>query len=671
MALRKLFGTSGFNIRDGLDDYDEDFTRYQSLGDTITADMKYQAQRRARLAHEENAPAVTAEDGDASPASASANAPVRWTRTRPMPTIPQPTSAATPQMQNPPATRRSSPMTSAEPRAALSAHTADGQARQHALAALPESLSAGPAGGDSVTYRSAGRALVVGPAAAAAAVAERLRDTLDVYVLLTDGAGDTVEHPDVGTLGARALRAPRAHTSGHLGNFRVTVGTGDAETDLTRPFGLPTSEAFDLVLDLDDPPGLPQQKLPPGYFAPRGAQALEQAVAELSDLVGEFEKPRYFAYRADLCAHGSRGQSGCTRCLDACATGAIGSARDLIEVDPYLCQGCGSCATVCPSGAITYAWPPTETVVDALRRMLRQYRDAGGGQATVLFHDGDTGAAALAAWAEGVPESVLPVAVEDVGAIGIEIWFAGLAYGAGAVYLLVPAATPAAERAATAAQVEHARTILGGMGYSDEHIAMITPEADPHDLGAAEPLLADPATFAGMGGKREVFGHSLRHLHAHAPGPVAPQALASDAPFGAVAVDGDACTLCMACVSVCPPSALIGGGTEPSLLFREDRCVQCGLCAPTCPEDAITLVPRIEYEAHVQPTERVLNEEEMHHCPGCGKAFATRKVIETMEQRLAGHWMFQDETARQRLYLCEDCRVRSAMSDASGITPYR
>lgn len=62
MALRKLFGMSAFNVRDGLDDYDEDFTRYQSLGDTVTADMKYQAQRRARLAENHEASPETADE---------------------------------------------------------------------------------------------------------------------------------------------------------------------------------------------------------------------------------------------------------------------------------------------------------------------------------------------------------------------------------------------------------------------------------------------------------------------------------------------------------------------------------------------------------------------------------------------------------------------------------
>jgi hypothetical protein len=60
LALRKLFAGAGFNIRDGLDDYDEDFTSFEPLGDLVTSDMKHQAEmaeKRKREAEEKAAEA--------------------------------------------------------------------------------------------------------------------------------------------------------------------------------------------------------------------------------------------------------------------------------------------------------------------------------------------------------------------------------------------------------------------------------------------------------------------------------------------------------------------------------------------------------------------------------------------------------------------------------------
>lgn len=47
LALRKLFHGSRFNICDGLDDYDEDFTKFAKLGDVITAEMRHRAELEA------------------------------------------------------------------------------------------------------------------------------------------------------------------------------------------------------------------------------------------------------------------------------------------------------------------------------------------------------------------------------------------------------------------------------------------------------------------------------------------------------------------------------------------------------------------------------------------------------------------------------------------------
>ena len=54
-ALRRVFGAPEFNVRDGLNDYDVDFARYEPLGDTVTCGMKFHTARRAREAAEREA----------------------------------------------------------------------------------------------------------------------------------------------------------------------------------------------------------------------------------------------------------------------------------------------------------------------------------------------------------------------------------------------------------------------------------------------------------------------------------------------------------------------------------------------------------------------------------------------------------------------------------------
>ena len=47
LALKQLFKAPLFNIRDGLDEYDEDYTFFEKLGDTVTCDMKHQMEMEA------------------------------------------------------------------------------------------------------------------------------------------------------------------------------------------------------------------------------------------------------------------------------------------------------------------------------------------------------------------------------------------------------------------------------------------------------------------------------------------------------------------------------------------------------------------------------------------------------------------------------------------------
>src|SRR3984957_9829737 len=167
-----------------------------------------------------------------------------------------------------------------------------------------------------------------------------------------------------------------------------------------------------------------------------------------------------------------------------------------------------------------------------------------------------------------------------------------------------------------------------------------------------------PAGFPPVGSKREILRLALRELRRAAPAPVDVVALPAGAPLGAVEINTEGCTLCLACVSACPTGALSGDPDRPMLRFTEDACVQCGLCKATCPEHVISLVPRIDFRAATAPA-RVLKEEEPFPCVRCGKPFGVKSTIERVVAKLADkHWMYRGAASRLELIkMCEDCRV--------------
>ena len=560
--------------------------------------------------------------------------------------------------------------------AQLNTTTQNGYARQAALSAKPVAKSSTSL----ISYQSAGHLLIIGEAEPATKIANGLKDVLTCSLLLTPTRKKVVKLSDPGRKKAEHPAAvgdmPWAQgrlkeLNGHLGAFTALLDTAKGNVNLAEYLNLGQAH-FDMVLDLSTPPHIEREIAPPGYYAPGDdADALSEALQALPTLVGEFEKPKYFAYNADICAHGGSGLIGCRRCLDACPTLAISSLGDSIEVDPYLCQGGGVCAAACPTGAITYAYPSASDVLDGLRAMLKAYREAGGQHARILFHGREKGQALLARIAARLPEQVIPVELEEAASVGLDTWLATLAYGASQVVVLSQGATPSVLDE-LGAQHAYATAILEGMGYPAEQLQLIDTEDDDavlERLGElAELSQPPPAGFAGLDEKRTTIRLAVDHLHAHAPAPTAVATLPLGAPFGEIQVDRSGCTLCMACASICPHAALSDGGGElPQLLFDEWNCVQCGLCETACPEDVITRAPRFLYDQEMRRATRTLNEEEPFCCVSCGKPFATKSMISKMREKLKGHWMYQKPETRRRMEMCDECRVKDMLKHEGGL----
>jgi ferredoxin len=522
-----------------------------------------------------------------------------------------------------------------------------------------------------VNLNSDGVLLIYGRDERAIEAGKLLKDHLDVTVLIKPPA--EVAPPRVTDF--PVVKGAIRSAKGYLGAFELTVdGYAQPAPSSRGALSFPAARdgaisRCDLVLDISGgAPLFTASDLRDGYLRadPGDPAAVLKAVLQARDLVGSFDKPRYVAFTEDLCAHSRSKIVGCTRCLDLCPTGAITPAGDHVAVNAYICAGCGQCAAVCPTGAAAYALPPADALMRKLRSLLTAYRDAGGAPPPiVLVHDETHGAPlidALARFGDGLPAHVLPIAVNEMTQVGLEAIASAFAYGAAAMRLLLRA-KPRHDTTGLARTLGLAEPILAGLGFGIGRAATIETD-DPDALVDALRAIGTPgaaprpASFLPVGPKRDVLRLALRELQRAAPTAVDVVALPAGAPFGAVEINVEGCTLCLACVAACPTGALSDNPERPMLRFAEDACVQCGLCKATCPEKVITLRPQLDFRA-ATTSARVLKEEEPFHCIRCNKPFGVKSTIERVAAKLEGkHWMFQNSAQRlDVIKMCEDCRV--------------
>jgi ferredoxin len=500
----------------------------------------------------------------------------------------------------------------------------------------------------SVNFESRGMALVTGPAAIALPAAKRLAEKLRVLVCAKDATASTALQANPSIMLTQVIGL-----SGFLGRFTARVPGAEGKAMELGAFSGNSDGYFDMVLDLGDKPLISIEVTPLGYFSPGSdVQALDAAIAEMQALVGRFRKQRYFAFDERLCTHAAQGVAGCSKCLEACPALAIRSKGSVIEVNPFLCQGCATCTLVCPTGAIRYATPvPALKAVEAAdqRRLLVQEAD------NPQVHPVQTAPFATTDYLE----------VPTIASVVLADWLQALSSGYQQVVICPPVHLPQRTRSHLQAQVALAQALMTACGRPAD--AVILVEAIAQEAATQAPLsqaavLMEPALQ--MTERRSSVMASLKLLEIGASAvnrsSAAAFALPQGSPFGNVRVKESSCTLCMACVNLCPTSAL-GSWDDGvrSLQFVESRCVQCGICAGACPEKAIALQPRLLVNDSSRKEVRTLHQDSTHHCTECGTGFISTallaKSLHIMQQSKA-----LDSQGITLMRMCPSCRSRTA-----------
>jgi ferredoxin len=289
--------------------------------------------------------------------------------------------------------------------------------------------------------------------------------------------------------------------------------------------------------------------------------------------------------------------SSCRRCQSVCPAAVI-EVSPWLKVDDDLCQKCGACAAVCPTGALD---------AKALRASLRRRFGAAVAKGTTVVV-----ACERAALPKGdpAPRAAAPclaaLAAGDVVAarrIGIEelVLAHGDCAGCGP--------RSSAERAcATAREAASALTAAGAaVRLSEIDCQSREEESEPRPaamsrrglfatlVGGVGEALAEPGDGAPL---------TVAELHAQYRPPRAHTALLAD--LAALAVEhpalappssprlgpptialASACDGCGLCARYCPHAA-IAVRLRRAVVDRA-RCTGCGLCAEVCPLDALAL----------------------------------------------------------------------------------
>ncbi|MCA1789917.1 MAG: 4Fe-4S binding protein [Thioalkalivibrio sp.] len=352
-------------------------------------------------------------------------------------------------------------------------------------------------------------------------------------------------------------------------------------------------------------------------------------------------------YHASICAAGEDGETGCRRCVDSCPYLAMRPLATpegtVIHIDGGLCQRCGACTGVCPTGALERAFLPDDELIRLLEEAVPE-----APAAPLLVVAGREHDAALGAFSPPsgpVARVTLPsllilnenhfLHAARLGAAGIAVVGGPLSHH-GSPALIEDALDLSEALGGLPTRYVEARA-------ATQIAAELTAFADSLPVRNPPP---EP-TLAPRGRRRE-------QLAALVQGSTVPSAPVPEAAFGRVSIQADGCTLCGACSRSCPTDALSFHPAQGTLTFEPIACVGCGLCEAACPEQVLTLTPGLPVGVDLLAPQTLV-EDTVAACVSCGAPHLPERLLRSVRNLLDGRSDLPAEVAQ--IDRCPACRT--------------
>ncbi len=419
------------------------------------------------------------------------------------------------------------------------------------------------------------------------------------------------------------------------GNQPISAGREVLTDVLAMEDGLPPPEAepSDLVFQIDAKLG----RLRGSQLARPRTEPLATGGAKLTrrDLfMGSVKGIRKYSGYPHVFADDCEAGLGCSRCLEACPTNALGIKEGSVSLNEGVCTKCGMCAAVCPVGAVQMP----ELSDEALLGLLEEIDDSTAARKTLVFTC-DRRAVAREPW----------MVVEQVSSVG----------------MLGPR-----QVAATAA------SSLGGIAIvcpdgkcigADSTRRTVEAMSGALAAGPGSPFIAFLSGDKAQGRLSELHRSSKpRERHGPRSGDRwidyvsdLTKALSEDSPTSDLGLSdldvADSCTLCGACAKHCPHQSIRLG--EGDLLFRSSTCTGCGRCVAVCPEHSITLFPSSRMMSEVVRS-RMAFHDELVACARCGAPIGSAKFVRRVSALLGPD--------SRLVEYCPECKKKALVAGVFG-----